>query len=1538
MKKLMNKQVKKVLSVIIAVTLLVLSLSVGFTVSADDNSGIPHELISNHRYEFKNSEGVIANPEIDSTQQGLFIDGTTWWTYKNLNGQATFDKYPEDFYRDRISGWSQLAVAPDPDEAGDNILSGYGVHDINVGSVYRLNHNGKFAFLKANAGYTVTIRFRFVNNHTSTSNQETVLQLGYGSTINTRGVDTVYRNQGPETMSVVVATLARSSDNSKESFTSIDENGVSTEKEYGVWHEVTYCFKTPEVFPLDSFLNKRSQHLVLFSRMGQGARYQIDYIDIQESSVIRADLNGGEGVSIASGVKGDVINLGTPTRDGYDFAGWYLDANFTTKFTQTHFTANNEIINVYAKWVRSYGTSKVDFYNYPIDTFTDSVMKGGAGGKFSITKNGSRNVLGYRNNDGYIDADNPAYIPLYTDDGHIRLKPNTDYVISFDYTMSTYGGRGAKATISFFTASSTDATDGAFAVPGSNTQLAYAWEYTDRYIHVKTGEIDTGKDALYFKIATKDNILFNIYFGYFKIFEVTNESGFYFAKDTLNDKTYQFVGKVGEKITFPELGETVFYQQDGWFKDEAFSQRMGTTFEQGVNTIYLRWKHFPLDFENYFHTDKMYQYHTFGEDFEITASGDSHGKVLSYDFNYVPNYLKATSNAVSLAVVNNGVTYKLTYDYKVDEAKGDIDIEFFTAHRNARWSFLNKYNTTVQTVRKSEAGKGWKTATVYFTADFSCNGTETYNNVGDGLFIGINPQVLDTAKVLIDNVTITPLESSEGVVVFTDKMGHNFTAVQGAVGTTVYAPTTVPADYMSQFSGWVMDGAKFTSTKIKQGVTVVNSDFTENIVDFNGNLYADSNIVNGKFAPTTDASTQIGTLQNNTTYLVTFDYTAGAGDYVSFFTADAYDKTVNASDGEENKVALTTTTTAKQGKVLFTTGFVYTTDGESEVYGDNLYVALSGGATIDNLTITAVDVLSARGSAVLTDQAAADANHQALRFFFGYKSTNSASLVIGGETYTLVERGVAIKNANNIVAGAAVYPASVKKAVDGEFGYTYKGKTYGFNNCWEYKDGEVVFSNYVKGFALTDKRATSARGYLVLRDSSGNEFTVYSSPEDTSVSNTKAVLAEFTNTKKHLINGVNWNRYSIVHPRIMSYIYGEKIEELVAFAASRSVSLPRLTDNNAEKAQEIVIGDTVRAVSSQVTVNDANSYIIKVIDGKVVIKGGSDIATRQALTDFMAYIERKEALGCGIDLANGFVMTGEYAPTSSDYALTFGDEFEGSFHEYWYGSAGDSGTYSESSIEGRYVTERGIGGSAVKLAKSGETKNLVALRDGSAILGAAYMQPTTAKDIEKSASFADSNLSTVGKMLYQYGILEFKVKLAKSPTTTSLWVNGEVGNNSGPYKRGCFTEYDMLENFGNAKSYGSNLHYWWQENREGDEDHIDLVTQKLLTNHRVDYYPVDGENDMTDDYHIFTLIWTDEGVKFAFDGISYCSYTSPDWYKEAMPNYIILSTGIGSATYGPIYDVENDPEYCESAIDYVRLYQIKDMGAFIYDVEKDLKY
>ena len=65
---------------------------------------------------------------------------------------------------------------------------------------------------------------------------------------------------------------------------------------------------------------------------------------------IQYELNGGSvSDTLPAGYKqGEEVNIPTPIRDGYEFKGWYLDADFQTEF---YATSNlNQNITLYAKW------------------------------------------------------------------------------------------------------------------------------------------------------------------------------------------------------------------------------------------------------------------------------------------------------------------------------------------------------------------------------------------------------------------------------------------------------------------------------------------------------------------------------------------------------------------------------------------------------------------------------------------------------------------------------------------------------------------------------------------------------------------------------------------------------------------------------------------------------------------------------------------------------------------------------------------------------------------------------------------------------------------------------------------------------------------------------------------------------------------------------------------------------------------------------------------------------------------------------------
>ena len=70
--------------------------------------------------------------------------------------------------------------------------------------------------------------------------------------------------------------------------------------------------------------------------------------------------NGGSQVASVTLAEGEVLNEPTaPTRDGYEFDGWYKDAALTERMTFP-FTMGTESFNLYAKWKKGNYTITFD--------------------------------------------------------------------------------------------------------------------------------------------------------------------------------------------------------------------------------------------------------------------------------------------------------------------------------------------------------------------------------------------------------------------------------------------------------------------------------------------------------------------------------------------------------------------------------------------------------------------------------------------------------------------------------------------------------------------------------------------------------------------------------------------------------------------------------------------------------------------------------------------------------------------------------------------------------------------------------------------------------------------------------------------------------------------------------------------------------------------------------------------------------------------------------------------------------------------------
>lgn len=69
------------------------------------------------------------------------------------------------------------------------------------------------------------------------------------------------------------------------------------------------------------------------------------------------------------------VTLEIPTREGYNFAGWYTDSNYQNKITKLNNYELSEIV-LYAKWTESIDNYyNVEMYSYGLDSFSEGNQK-----------------------------------------------------------------------------------------------------------------------------------------------------------------------------------------------------------------------------------------------------------------------------------------------------------------------------------------------------------------------------------------------------------------------------------------------------------------------------------------------------------------------------------------------------------------------------------------------------------------------------------------------------------------------------------------------------------------------------------------------------------------------------------------------------------------------------------------------------------------------------------------------------------------------------------------------------------------------------------------------------------------------------------------------------------------------------------------------------------------------------------------------------------------------------------------------------------
>ncbi len=426
-----------------------------------------------------------------------------------------------------------------------------------------------------------------------------------------------------------------------------------------------------------------------------------------------------------------------------------------------------------------------------------------------------------------------------------------------------------------------------------------------------------------------------------------------------------------------------------------------------------------------------------------------------------------------------------------------------------------------------------------------------------------------------------------------------------------------------------------------------------------------------------------------------------------------------------------------------------------------------------------------------------------------------------------------------------------------------------------------------------------------------------------------------TSSISNTVNNADIGSFKMVIPRYFIYLSGIIAEDIVSLYSDNNYPMVLVHDTDEPVKNEILVGDTNREESKSVTV-EGDNYIIKVVGDKLVVKGGSDLATRAGLEYLYNEIKKSADTGVTFNWADGHTINGKYdASAKGAYTLNWNDEFEGSTIDLskWGDYYNDTMTASADSCLGGKLYWQNI---YKESPYEGSAPRLIYQADGNLHMGAKRI---TSKD------FLRSQIATYYTMIYRYGLIEIRANLADAPATVSLWLNGGLTGNDtfknrfDAQNRSCMTEIDILENYGSSESYGSAIHRWWQQfDKTGapasSSGHsgiggIAMYSGKSKNNHTLKYSEIYG-GDLNADYHVFSFYWDETCYKFAFDGKKYFDYQFEDNNSvsvHCLMNYFLMRCTMGNATYGATYVPGQHTEFTELLVDYVRIYQSEEMGA-----------
>ncbi|MBQ9769378.1 MAG: InlB B-repeat-containing protein, partial [Clostridia bacterium] len=500
---------------------------------------------------------------------------------------------------------------------------------------------------------------------------------------------------------------------------------------------------------------------------------------------------------------------------------------------------------------------------------------------------------------------------------------------------------------------------------------------------------------------------------------------------------------------------------------------------------------------------------------KLTENGDGEGDVyIRMDttqitstvpgLGYYPNFaLTMTDNGKTdnTLILDNDTTYKLTLRVRINELNGaTAELRVFYSYLKSCQSGNGRANNMSKLVTGiGETNGEWVDIVSYFTTpkEYTDN-DKTNGNICDKIYIALGPT---TSALVQYDITNVKIEYASKASMYYELSGETilYDTLYGMPGETLDLPESIAEEFYSDedatggiktynFNKWSYGSdyneefipkfgnvdtvfyckdisEHYSSTENQDGFCGFDV-YGEQLTDYSYDVNAAS--ISAEKAYTGDKSMLVS---SDTAFEIRNDNAIniykGKTYRVSFFFTSEEPLKVGVGVGKANSVASSAKATesvslaaSKEWKksTVFLTVPYGTTDG----YALALIADISSVANFDNITV------SSAANAVGAEKEDGD-----LRFMFTYDTdvNSDNTVIIDGESYTVAERGILVKDPTN--------SAELVKDNYGKNGVVGTVRTE-MDNCFTYNSvtGSVVFSAIIEGVGETDK--LSARGYVVL--------------------------------------------------------------------------------------------------------------------------------------------------------------------------------------------------------------------------------------------------------------------------------------------------------------------------------------------------------------------------------------------------------------------------------------------------------------------------